>query len=76
MHLATCQTCLYSRFTKWKRFEDNYVEIVPSSNPESHSSFFDSQSDWLLDLCVAEEFFVVPLEALPEGKLVICTKCM
>ena len=49
------------------------MEIVPSSNPESNSSFFDSQPDSLPDLHVAEEFFVIPLRALSKGKMAICT---
>ncbi|KAK7100593.1 uncharacterized protein [Littorina saxatilis] len=56
--------------TKWKEFEGNYVEIVPSSNPESHSSFCDSQPDSLQDFlqsgCAPEEFCKEPLGEVPK----------
>ncbi|KAL8622501.1 hypothetical protein ACOMHN_034164 [Nucella lapillus] len=54
---------------KWKEFGDgNYIEIVPSSNPESESSLFDSQPDSLTEACEVEDFSQIPLQWTLEDK--------
>ncbi|KAK7485279.1 hypothetical protein BaRGS_00023530 [Batillaria attramentaria] len=56
--------------TAWRELEGHYVEIVPSSNPESHSSFIDDApiTGSLAEFCYVEDFMPQPLETLCQGE--------